>query len=515
MQRLTEKFLFLWLRLIEPPVLFLFFFLSFLSLILNVISSLEGSSITSGDQNWFLPIVWAFSETGRLFHPLASPIQGNPEHILIWHGWLMPWLQGHLSPMQGYQHVRLSGDIIALLIFFAYIQYLRSRVDNKYAFISAPAIAALLAYQVGRPELILSAILILYFYFERHFNQFLLLSVTLSLFAVTSPVGGFLIGLMLILRLYPKMASSQSFRILVLQLLVIVPILIYLLTSKIAKIDAFEWLHGILLHGENIYGQNNESFVGYFLINPQIPLNILLIFPLFFIFARFIQTRRLAVLILAIICLFFIWYFSFRSPHMVYNFIALAPFLIITFGEKMGEQVKKIKSMALLSIFLFSLVCSASLGRNGVSEFLNLRNGNRVTQWIEEAQGLSPNLLIKFDQKNSYPFVLSAGITASNFLTYSDGNVADWVAKGLTAGVLTGRSVPLSGPLLNEDQFFILDVQANSGRLAPVETYAECLMFSNFQSDAPTFLGVPIGRTLKDWSFAIIEPNICDGSLSM
>ncbi|WP_340297089.1 MULTISPECIES: hypothetical protein [unclassified Roseobacter] len=490
----------------------LFFLLSSLAIsyfCLNILSSIQGYVITSGDQNWFLPIAWAFSETGILFHPLRSPIQDNPEYLLIWHGWLMPWLQGHLNPLREYSHVRLSGDIIALLTFCAYAHYLHRQFGSKYAAICTPALAAVLAYQVGRPELIVSAILIVHFYLERKFDPLPLLASTLALLAITSPAAGLLVSVMLLLRLCASMNDRREFFALLFKLTVVVPLLVYCLTSILSGINPFDWLRGIIDHGQIVSDRFGSGFVQYFVLHSKIPFNFMLLIPLVVIMTLFIRHSDPAIAsILALIIVFLIWYLSFRLPLAVYNFLSLAPIILVSFGERLSDINKIIVRQALFSIVLLSLACSMAMGRNGLIDVINFKGGNRVSDWLSAVQALPVNSVIRHNFDGD-PFIFSSGIEPSTFLAAVQQGLIPRMDGELHVDMLTEKNSLLPRGDLNDEHSFFLDVQSNSGRLAPLRDSEECILVSNFHPLAPEFFAIPLGRTLKDWSFAIILEEPC------
>ncbi|MDG4649149.1 hypothetical protein P6F26_11890 [Roseibacterium sp. SDUM158017] len=474
--------------------------LCFLVLLCLMLEDVYGVAITSGDENWFFPISWAYSETGMLFHPFATPVPDNPNGELIWHGWLTPLLLGALQPLAGYAHIKLSAHVLALAMLGGYAWFIVKRFGMSAAILCVPILGALFVYQAGRPELLLSGLILAYLLLFERADRLILDGLVLALLAVTSPVAGFMIGILMMLRRADDFPVGRDLLYHIARLCVVVPLLAGALTLFLAGLNPFEWIRGVATHGTVVVLRSDGQFIDCFIRLTEFPMSVLtIVLALILALSRFQRGQALSSVLLAMFVVS-IWLFAIRDPSTVYNLLALTPLVLVDLLERQRRFFMIARSAVIGSMAVLALTSSIALARTGAMSVLNLQNGRNAAGFLDALDGLPTNGRLVFEARSA-PLVMSALGDAVPTYPWDARRVT---VRGHLAMANAAASEGLDGPT------YRLIVQAHSGRLAPMLLAGECLLANAFHLTRPSIFGVAVGNTYKDFAFAIAsEGDVC------
>ncbi|MCF6303768.1 MAG: hypothetical protein L3J33_00150 [Rhodobacteraceae bacterium] len=447
-------------------------------------ADVNGAVLIVWDDIWFQPIIYNYAENGRLTHPFLSPIAGNPSGELLWHGWLMPSLAGEIQSwftgLAGIAQAKFSSHLIVLLTFWGYALFCFFRFGAFKAIICLPIFLGLFLYQAGRPELVASVILLVFFWGVEWRNlvfRTALIVSCISAVAVTSPVLAVYLALIGGIILFSSDMERKLCWLVVLAQIVLVPFGIFLLTLLFTDIALLDWVAGIIEHAKRISSRTDGSFGSYFLMNSRLPLMILLIILLVLLGAeRCFSCRKPEVWVGFFTLIILVYFTSIRVPTTVYNIGWLLPFVIfiVPSGSRIIGRIQTVILVWLSAAFVLSI------GLNSILTIKNINEGVPAEKLSLAVQELSEKAIFLTDKYSLSGNALIGGIERQYRFTV-DPSGAD----------------------------YRISFQAISNRAAPEISATECLVYSTFQQVPLKLFGTELWYSRGDWAFSIIQIKNC------
>jgi len=227
--------------------------------LVHMAADINGASLSFDDDIWFQPIVLSFAETGRLIHPFMSPIRANDEGLLLWHGWLMPVVNGATQNLfgvdGGYASIKFSAHVLASLIFTGFAAFFVKVMGPVRASVILPILLCVFLYQVGRPEIVASGVLLAYLIIiDRRVDTYatFLVSICIALLFVTSPVLAVYISLFTAVSIFSVGSIRTDNLRTIAGYLCLVPTFVFLTTFAFTDLVFTDWLAGIFQHAQRI-----------------------------------------------------------------------------------------------------------------------------------------------------------------------------------------------------------------------------------------------------------------------
>lgn len=462
-------------RLLILAIIFLLF-VFIISLFLVVTSE---KLYLSGDNAIFASTSYYHHMTGNIANPLYNPLQGNLESLIYWHGWFMPWLQSIAMPKPEYQSFLYSCLFFTIITIFLY-----SFAMKKFSIWSNSAVLlitlSVLFYQWGRPELIISLLVSVFIAVRAMgIRNSIIDGSLLGLCFCTSPTAAVTLGLIwsqvaLFEKPFIKAVRDGTVSFVTAVTTVLV------LSTSIAEFNVLKWFIGILEHATIIGSRENSgSFFRYYFWAPEFPgliFSVILVSILAWKFAAKMDWLQITLLMVLVI-----WVASrLTSPYTVYNFIFLIPPAVyvatttsIFASMKNGQPIGIRMALALVLVLssfstLRATILNLDLALNGAG-----------------AQEMAA-LISKLPSKG---VLQTSSLSVAANLTFAKENDSNRVEF---AGTSSSR--------------YRIDTQAFTGRLSPLLLNAcERVIINKFHTDRPSLFGIPLGRTHKDWAFAIVE----------
>jgi hypothetical protein len=315
-------------------------FLLFVVLAFEIYRSLKVLPLPDGDQLAFYPVYLEVAHTGALRHAFYSPITDQFPAPMNWHGWLAPWLLGHVARL-------LGGDIASVLqveaifivaglaLFFA-AQRARGGVPPPLIFLGGMITAASLAAAKGRPELLAGFILLGWYaaqaYVHRDFARCAITGIALGVLGSTQPTVAALFSLFLL-----AYATLHGRALAELGRWVAANLLAALIVGAGAEIvipnGLLFWLTGLAQQAA-IVGTRPLSLAAipqYLFFAPERFMHGLVLLVAAVCIAGWLRktgrTSPVTVAIMAV-CLFASWYIGVRVPAISYNLLVFAPLAV-------------------------------------------------------------------------------------------------------------------------------------------------------------------------------------------
>ena len=454
---------------------------------MRLVGDFQGTVFISGDDIWFQPIVQNMAGDRGLAHPFLSPIDGNLDGSLIWHGWLMPLvtgkLQGFLMPGGGVEHAKLAGNLIAASVFGAFTLFFKLRFGNGKALLVIPVFLGLFQYQVGRPEIVASVALLLFLIgidTKILARRVFIIPFSVAIAAVSSPVLGVYLLLFGVFVLFSSsLEHSTRWKIVALQV-VAIPALILLFTTAFTDLGFWRWVSGIFEHSRFISGRRDGLLAHYYLINFRLPLFVLFVFLCVIWLAQAVLYNKniiaqSSLLVLAVL----VFYTSLRVPPLVYNIAWLVPLILY---------------------FIFS-------GLNGRADPL-LRTKSGLVAVFSAGYVLSTLFFAYLTAINIIQGQPAGMVRGAIFSLPADATIYidkyNWSAQALFDPQDMARFV--DAPQAAD---YILEFQAVRGGARPVVGADKCLVMSNFHDSPMNVIGLDIWYSRRDWAFAILKNQNC------
>lgn len=355
------------------------FALYFLIIILTLwFSGYFGYPLPLGDKEGFYPVIFNFSVSGEYSHPFmcytCEERMGNPENKYFSnHGFIFPKTLSSLFFFDSYKKIETS-SINLLLINFSLLLIV-FHYFNIFDYVKFTILFSFFIFQIGRPELLVSTILILDFYVSKknYFKKdiYLIAFFTATIFCI-SPLSAVIYFVYNQIKNRFISIESKYYLSIVYYLLTILLIII-LFYIFVNEFSFYTWIFSILKAGGH---HSNEFFDINKILNPG------------FLYGNFSEywtyiikgPKSIPLLFLAIICViilllenfsklnffdkiflfaFFIllYWFALRRPIFNYTIIGFIPFLFLVIDEKKTLFLKYKKIL----LNFFFLACFSSL----------------------------------------------------------------------------------------------------------------------------------------------------------
>jgi hypothetical protein len=454
-------------------------------LVVRLLGAGSGVPIPAGDQIVFLPVAYEWSSHGRFEHPFWT-FPGASSSLYNWHGWLYPIVLSWFPTTREPQTVLLSATVLALLSLGTFVVYARiARLRAAEAAALLVPLGAIVTYQIGRPESLLSGLWGVGLALERtlpgqRFDA--AAAALLGLGIVTQPVVS--VAALLVFVLYaactdpdPRASAARAARVAGGALLVAL-----VLTAVCSPLSLGDWLRGLRANAEYVAsraGGGVAPLVHYFLLEPSLPVSVIylalgaLSLRAAWRGARSPGSRCLAAgASLALVA--FVTLMALRVPATVYNLVALAPPILAVALRHTTRAAMRVSLGAAL------VAASASLAL-GCFTVLASSRSTSLADLQAQLRALSPCALAP--------------------------DASSWLAA---AGALGEAHLCRPGAACPAR----LLVQANTGLLEPpAELDGLALAVDDFQRHPPSVGGLALGRTSKAYAHALYgELSRCDAA---
>jgi hypothetical protein len=435
-----------------------------------------GLPIPDGDATYFLPVAMEMAR-GEFAHPYWHPA-GSENTQFNWHGWLYPFALSILPTTKTAQTVVFSATLFGLISVLPFLAFaLLRRLAPAVAIALMLVVVNIALYQLGRPEGMVTFLIgigLVWLALRKSPKiTDLFLCFVCALILVSQPVIG--VAMLICLALY-ICHTSTGLPIMLLRgtLCCLGSILLaIILTMAFTPVPISSWLEGLQANAALTTDRTDllslESFFAYWIANPKIPFAFLFLL-IFALLARSgLATKTtyhyLISLFLLLLLIAFVILMGLRLPATIYNFIALIPLALAVFALK-AEQYWFRQS------FLFGLAGIATLSiSHSAVQTATASNGVSIHQFQT-----------KIAELEHCPVRVSSSL---------------WPAAAEAIGrdrlCRSSRSCTV-----------LVVPQANSGlSIAPSQMNGIALSHSYFRQDGPRFIGIPVGRTRKDYAFAV------------
>jgi hypothetical protein len=450
--------------------------------LVTAIVAVQGKLLLGGDGQDFASASMFLRNRGLLANPFYDPLAENPQHLILWHGWLMPWLQGILSPTATYGSFLLSCVLISVAVLAIYSKVLANQ-QILVRLLMLTTISTVLYYHWGRPELVVSLLIAIFLLVRGSvYRSVAIDGILLGLCFCANPTACVSLGLLWAL----DASKERAFRAFLSHTVAAVAAAVgtvFLATTLIAQYDIVDWLRGLIEHAAIIGARDHgDSYLRYYIAAPEFPgLFLAVIFGVI----TLIDASQPKTPLRIFLCITFgVWMLTrLESPHAVYNAIFMIPLAVYASKDRLDfrSASKFFRVVAITSFLLSAAIASLATTRQ---LFLNV---DLV------AFGVSAGDLIDAVDAQDYEFLpeTNSPLVATN-LYLSSGSSEQNVEAG--------------------DQFSAdrrIVTQAYTGVRGPLERrVGQRVLLDRFHTDRPQFLEIPLGYTRKDWAFAIIEVDV-------
>ena len=463
------------------------FALSLASLTIFVVFNIVITSMPGYDSQWFFPVAYWHLFSNDLIHPVATPMSNGPGEY-NYHGWLWPMLISKLSPTVTYTNVLLTSNILVITAFISFfLNSIRFSSFQIFALFS-PIFTVLLSYQVNRPELLITNLLLIYFLISSIKNfkniQSILEGLLWGLMFLTSPVTAVLISLLFVLDNFRLKESARHFVLKTLAQSLIAILVVIVATEIFTKFGISGWFAGLRDHA-SIINENKpdfSSFFTYYVVNHSFPAPFLVLCILLILNTSNIIQAKLHTLDKTFLWAGFGIILIFLLSQLmviarVYVIISLLPFMWGSFVQIRNSLGRNSTKSFIYFCFGFLLLASmAILTRETLMRIDGIDRGVKpkvLISKLEEIRKKTPSQLKVYSNNSHVMMLLHSHYQSLNSLT------------------------------LNSDEADLLILtQAHSGLRSPPDLVKYELIINNFHSSPPQFLNVPLGGTQKDWAFA-------------
>lgn len=375
------------LMAIYLPIVAIIFLLLTSSVLL--MASSNGYPIAVGDKQWFYPVIYNIKNLNELSHPFLSPIISENNNF-VWHGFLFPIIQSLFVYYDDYSKIELSSVIIWILNCFLFIKIIK--VTNVKSFAIFIISAAIFNYQMGRPELLVSTVLLIDYYLEKKgyhergpiFASF----ISATLFCI-SPVS-FIIYFFFNLSKVEDIKNASNLKNPIYYILT--PLFVYIYFILTVKDFTFSaWMKGIYAHSKILTGAKSSSdYDGYLFGNLFLPLLFVGYLGCLVSLVSSIKTKTQFVF--NALFIFVAYWFSIRTALQIYNTIPFVPFILISSGKNENALSK----INFIIILLFSFYCAKGITLNKTRDMLiTIEKGNPARLLEESIKNVELNKTIQ------------------------------------------------------------------------------------------------------------------------
>jgi hypothetical protein len=297
--------------------------------------------LPDGDQLVYYPLSLEVANTGLLRHQFYSPITDQFPAPMNWHGWLQPWLFGHVMRLFGSDFrsallVEALFIVAGLALFFASLKS-PAKASPLLVALQGMIVATALSAAKGRPEVLAGVILLAWHAARpRIHNQgskYLVDGVALGLLGSTHPTAALLFSLFLLVyaTACPPLLVSVSRWIAANALAAVI---VAVGGEVMVPGGLFSWLTGLLGHAAVVSGRQ-PSFVGafwYLLFAPDRFMHgLIVVLVPFFVVIWLVRNGRTSMASMAAlaISIFAAWHFGVRLPPTSYNLMVFVPLAML------------------------------------------------------------------------------------------------------------------------------------------------------------------------------------------
>jgi hypothetical protein len=295
--------------------------------IIFMILAFNGLPIAVGDKQFFYPVIQNLKTLQQFNHPFLSPISEN-DYSYIWHGLLYPYTEAKLSFTDSYPNIHLSSVTIFVINSILTIKILK---PNLYGYIGVPIFIAIYLYQMGRPELLVSTILLIDALARTTSKNSLYLDSLISaLLFLTSPLSAFLHRLFIIS--FTLKTDDQFFKKSVIHLFISCFFVILIFNFLNPQFSLTTYLTGLYraayIHGDTQFNWSYSSYVPYLFSEKTLP-NLFISIIIFILSAASLRFSLITGISRAFLLASIFW-FGIKNVVNIYNFVILIiPFLIM------------------------------------------------------------------------------------------------------------------------------------------------------------------------------------------
>jgi hypothetical protein len=481
-------------------------FLLFGVLVFEIYRSLKVLPLPDGDQLAFYPVYLEVAHTGELRHAFYSPITDQFPAPMNWHGWLAPWLLGHVARL-------LGGDIVSVLqteaifiaaglaLFFA-AQRTREEVPPLLIVLGGLIVAASLSAAKGRPELLAGFILLGWYVAQSHVHRDLprcaITGIALGVLGSTQPTVAALFSLFVLayatLHRHPVAEFARW-----LSANLLAAVIVAAGAELVFPNGLLFWLTGLAKHAA-VVGTRPISLAGvpqYFLFAPERFMHgLVLLIAAFSVAAWLLKTRRISITSLATmaVCLFAAWYFGVRLPPTAYNllvFVPLAVCLLLRLGvlQRLAAPAAAFPAANRLGARLVLTAAALSLPMQMAVTGFNDRYG--VSR--DEFQAMIDRI-----SSNRSRIVIDPSLLVGAVPFEKWPSMRPWRPQGLVAQ----DAGPICGP-----QDVVIVKQANSGQTAPPRIQGCRLSADTFTPIRVRFFGKDLVLIPKAYQYALFQED--------
>jgi hypothetical protein len=246
------------------------FFLSFAAISYISVSlflfyqSIQGYPLPVGEKDWFYPVIFNLRLKGELSHPYTSPIH-ETDLRFMWHGVLFPIVQNFFNIFNEFHRIEFSSICIVFINCFLILLLLKPILSH---WLLVPIALSVYLYQIGRPELLVSTVLLIDLIIIKK-NKFIIrnyvyrpfISATLFVISPISSILHFFFWLSI------EKSKQGLFNKNNLLYLILTPLIVYCyFKTFVTGFDFQEWISGIWYHkkqyGSDILEDRIQMFSG-------------------------------------------------------------------------------------------------------------------------------------------------------------------------------------------------------------------------------------------------------------
>tara|TARA_B110000503_G_scaffold37140_1_gene60722 strand:- start:1680 stop:3146 length:1467 start_codon:yes stop_codon:yes gene_type:complete len=349
----------------------------FILTLITLVAALNGFPISIGDKEGFYPVIHNIKTVNEFSHPFmcytCEERIGNPlNEKFTNHGFLYPLVHSFFLFFDEYEKIETGSTIIFLINGILFI--LLIGINNLKSFVIFIISLSFFLYQIGRPELLISSILIIDWFITKK-NYFNYPEIFLSLISAVL----FCINPLSLILYFPYIAiKNHHFKIdsnyyINYKYFLLTPFFIFI--CFFLAVDQFlfiDWIKGMInaskhYHPASLLSDDTYSKYGhtslneywtYFIKGPRfLPLVFLCFLSFYISLINNCLGSDKKYKFFVIIFLLLITWFGLRRPIFLYNVYAFVPFilLILNFDNNFISKLSKI----FLSFFF--LLCSVSI----------------------------------------------------------------------------------------------------------------------------------------------------------
>jgi hypothetical protein len=457
--------------------------------------------LPDGDQLVFYPLYLEVAHTGELSHRFYSPIAHGFPAPMNWHGWLQPWLLGHITRL-------LGGDISAALLseaifivgglaLFIVAQKPAAKVPPLLVIVGGMAVAASLSGAKGRPELLAGFVMLgwyaLHSRIDKNPAKVLVTGVALGALGSIHPTVAFLFSLFLFAYAMVQRHPFPAFgRWLSANLLAAV--LVALGAALVVPGGLVSWLTGLAEHAA-VTGARPASILGahhYLLLSTDRFMHgLILLVATLYVLAWLFRTGKASVASLAAIaiCLCAAWYFGVRLPPTAYNLLVFVPLAVCLLLRL--PDLPRLANRAIVT----SVVAAAALG-------LPLQMAaTAFSHWYGVSRG---EFSATFERIAASRIIIDPSLLVGAIPFEKWQSLRPWRQGATNLGDADVRD---PGPRCAPDSV-VITKQANTGLLTPQQPVPGCgLLAETFRSVRISLLGKELILIPKAYQYAIFGPD--------